>query len=99
MTHWAHGGGTSVTNSALLCWFHHQLVDARGITMHWTGRPTTHADTDSTPDGAPAALLETGWAFTGARGHRIRLSDALEPLPDAAGSAHPAAEPPAAEAA
>ena len=101
VTHWAHGGGTSVTNSALLCWFHHQLVDARGITMHWTGRPTTDTDTDtdSTPDGAPAALLETGWAFTDARGHRIRLSDALEPLPDAAGPAHPAAEPPAAEAA
>ncbi|MFD2795418.1 DUF222 domain-containing protein [Promicromonospora vindobonensis] len=73
VTHWADGGDTSVANSALLCWFHHQLVDTRGITMHWTGKPT-HADT-------PGMLIETGWAFTDARGHRIHLPDAIEGLP------------------
>ncbi|MFC4626830.1 DUF222 domain-containing protein [Promicromonospora alba] len=72
LTHWADGGDTSVTNSALLCWFHHQLVDAKGITMHWTGKP---ADTTA------GALLETGWAFTDARGHRIRLPEAIEATP------------------
>ena len=41
ITHWADGGDTSVTNSALLCWYHHQLVDTKNITMHWTGKPTT----------------------------------------------------------
>ncbi|MFD2024378.1 HNH endonuclease signature motif containing protein [Promicromonospora aerolata] len=66
--HWADGGQTSVANSALLCWFHHQLVDARGIVMHWTGKPAT--DT-------AGFLLETGWAFTDARGHRIRLPEGL----------------------
>ena len=96
--HWAHGGETSVTNSALLCWHHHALVDARDITMHWTGKP---AHTDTT-----GALLETGWAFTDAHGHHIRLPDALEPLPPpgadlpADPTTDPTAEPPpAAEAA
>ena len=42
--------------------------------MHWTGNPT--AD-----DGA-GTLLETGWAFTDARGHRIRLPMAVEPAPE-----------------
>jgi hypothetical protein len=73
ITHWAHGGETSVSNSALLCWYHHQLVDTQGITMHWTGKPTTET--------TPGALLETGWAFTDARGHRIRLPEPVEALP------------------
>ncbi|WP_419706804.1 DUF222 domain-containing protein [Promicromonospora sp. NFX87] len=73
LTHWADGGDTSVTNSALLCWFHHQLVDTKGITMHWTGKPTTNT--------TAGALLETGWAFTDARGHRIRLPEAIEATP------------------
>ncbi|MEU4383745.1 DUF222 domain-containing protein [Promicromonospora sp. NPDC023805] len=73
ITHWADGGNTSVTNSALLCWFHHQLVDAKGITMHWTGKPTT--------DTTAGALLETGWAFTDARGHRIQLPEPIEAPP------------------
>ncbi|MEU4360776.1 DUF222 domain-containing protein [Promicromonospora sp. NPDC023987] len=80
VTHWADGGQTSVANSALLCWFHHQLVDAKGIVMQWTGKPKT--------DVGAGALLETGWAFTDAHGHRIRLPEAVEALP-----------PPAAEAA
>ncbi|MDR7385517.1 HNH endonuclease signature motif containing protein [Promicromonospora iranensis] len=97
VTHWAHGGDTSVSNSALLCWYHHQLVDTRGITMHWTGKPLTDTTTRSTITGStatgnatggtvpgatvPGALVETGWAFTDARGHRITLPDALEAPP------------------
>jgi hypothetical protein len=77
VTHWAHGGHTSVANSALLCWHHHQLVDTRGITMHWTGKPADAAGTGT----STGALLETGWAFTDARGHRISLPDAIEPTP------------------
>ncbi|MEU4383764.1 DUF222 domain-containing protein [Promicromonospora sp. NPDC023805] len=78
ITHRADGGDASVTNSALLCWYHHQLVDTKGITMHWTGKATT--------DTTAGALLETGWAFTDARGHRIRLPEPIEatpPPPDA----------------
>jgi hypothetical protein len=93
VTHWADGGSTSVSNSALLCWYHHQLVDTRGITMHWTGTPTTTAtttdtDTDTgtattgTTTGArTGTLVETGWAFTDANGHRIRLPQTIEPAP------------------
>jgi hypothetical protein len=90
VTHWADGGGTSVANSALLCWYHHQLVDTRGITMHWTGTPTTTdtttTDTDTATNGTAArarvgALVETGWAFTDANGHRIRPPQAIEPAP------------------
>lgn len=33
--HWADGGETSVTNAALLCWYHHDLVDTQHITMHY----------------------------------------------------------------
>ncbi|MEU4385627.1 DUF222 domain-containing protein, partial [Promicromonospora sp. NPDC023805] len=76
ITHWADGGNTSVTNSALLCWYHHQLVDTKGITMHWTGKPAT-ADNGA----AAEALLETGWAFTDAYGHRIRLAEPIEAPP------------------
>jgi hypothetical protein len=76
ITHWADGGDTSVTNSALLCWFHHQLVDAKGITMHWTGKATT-TDNGAITD----TLLETGWAFTDARGHRIHLPEPIEAPP------------------
>jgi hypothetical protein len=96
VTHWADGGGTSVSNSALLCWYHHQLVDTRGITMHWTGKPTgtttgtattgtaTGTATTGTAAGATVgALVETGWAFTDANGHRIRLPQAIEPALDA----------------
>ena len=83
VTHWADGGSTSVSNSALLCWHHHQLVDARGIVMHWTGKAT--AD-----DGA-GTLLETGWAFTDAHGRRIRLPEAIGPAtePDTTRSLDP----------
>ena len=73
VTHWADGGGTSVSNSALLCWFHHQLVDTRGITMHWSGK--------STGTMTAGVLLETGWAFTDARGQRIGLPEPVEPTP------------------
>jgi hypothetical protein len=35
LQHWADGGQTSVTNAALLCWYHHDLVDSQHITMHY----------------------------------------------------------------
>ncbi|MFD7025758.1 HNH endonuclease signature motif containing protein, partial [Promicromonospora sukumoe] len=88
VTHWAQGGDTSVSNSALLCWFHHQLVDARGIAMAWAGKPTT------SPTRA-GVLVETGWVFTDARGHRIRLPEAIEPAPDSGGPGDQAGTPPA----
>jgi hypothetical protein len=96
VTHWADGGQTSVANSALLCWFHHQLVDTRGITMHWTGKTADAAGTGT----STGALLETGWAFTDARGQRIRLPDAIEPTPSQSTGPplDPPAEPPAAAA-
>ena len=82
VTHWAHGGNTSVANSALLCWYHHQLVDTRGITMHWTGKPTTDSSSTGTTTGTvPGTLLETGWAFTDASGHRIQVPEPIEALP------------------
>jgi hypothetical protein len=84
ITHWANGGNTSVSNSALLCWYHHQLVDTQGITMHWTGKPTTET--------TPGALLETGWAFTDTRGHRIHLPEPIQPPPSAEPT-EPAGEP------
>ncbi|MFB7798432.1 DUF222 domain-containing protein [Isoptericola sp. NPDC056134] len=37
VAHWADGGSTSVDNSALLCWHHHDRVDALGITMRRDG--------------------------------------------------------------
>ena len=81
VTHWADGGGTSVGNSALLCWYHHQLVDTRGFTMHWAGRPAG-------PTGV-GALLETGWVFTDARGHRLRLPELIDPVPVPSEAADP----------
>ncbi|WP_165362734.1 HNH endonuclease signature motif containing protein [Promicromonospora panici] len=89
--HWADGGNTSVTNSALLCWHHHALVDAREISMHWTGKPTDA--------GAPGALVETGWEFTDARGHRIRLPDAIDTSPADRPRSHRPPRPPDQEAA
>ncbi|MFD7307387.1 DUF222 domain-containing protein [Promicromonospora sp. NPDC059942] len=35
LRHWAHGGETSTTNAALLCYHHHDLVDTQNITMHY----------------------------------------------------------------
>ncbi len=52
--HWADGGETSVTNAALLCWHHHDLVDTAGITMrydngwHFT-HPNGHTVTPTKP--------------------------------------------------
>lgn len=92
VTHWAEGGETSVGNSALLCWYHHQLVDARGISMRWSGKPV-HG-------GERGTLLESGWAFTDARGHRIRLPEAVVavPRPGTAPPGDPPVAPPAAAA-
>ncbi|MCP2266000.1 DUF222 domain-containing protein [Promicromonospora thailandica] len=56
--HWAQGGSTSVSNSALLCWHHHDLVDTTGIAMRWTGNP----------DGA----RHSGWTLTDRHGREIR---------------------------
>jgi hypothetical protein len=41
--------------------------------MHWTGTPARGSTV--------GALVETGWAFTDANGHRIRLPEAFEPAP------------------
>jgi hypothetical protein len=81
--HWADGGDTSVANSALLCWHHHALVDAQRISMRWAGKPTPDTDTGT----EAATLVETGWVFTDAQGHRIRLPDAINPLPPPAQAA------------
>jgi len=97
VTHWADGGATSVGNSALLCWFHHQLVDARGISMHWTGKPATDVGSGSVAGVGAGRLVETGWAFTDARGHRIHLPEAVD-VPSPAGF-DPTVDPRAAEAA
>ncbi|MFE7504074.1 DUF222 domain-containing protein [Promicromonospora sp. NPDC057488] len=35
LRHWAHGGETSTTNAALLCYHHHDLVDKQNIVMHY----------------------------------------------------------------
>lgn len=35
LRHWAHGGETSTTNAALLCYHHHDMVDKQDITMHY----------------------------------------------------------------
>jgi hypothetical protein len=35
LRHWAHGGETSTTNAALLCYHHHDLVDRQNIAMHY----------------------------------------------------------------
>jgi hypothetical protein len=66
LTHWADGGVTSVHNSALLCHYHHDLVDSRGITMRWTGKPT-----DSNAQDPEGALVSTGWSFTDRHGREI----------------------------
>ena len=43
--HWAHGGETSTTNAALLCYHHHDLVDRQDIAMHYdNGWYFTHPD-------------------------------------------------------
>ncbi|MFC6511093.1 DUF222 domain-containing protein [Promicromonospora citrea] len=76
VVHWADGGSTSAANSALLCWYHHQLVDTRGITMRWVGTSST-----VNRQGAAATLLDSGWAFTDARGRRIRLPDPVDADP------------------
>jgi hypothetical protein len=55
--HWADGGETSVRNSALLCYHHHDLVDTTGITMRWTGNP----------DGRQ----HSGWTLTDRHGREI----------------------------
>lgn len=61
--HWADGGETSVRNSALLCWHHHDLVDTTGIIMRWTGNP----------DGA----LHSGWTLIDRHGREIRPAGRL----------------------
>ncbi|MGC5166616.1 DUF222 domain-containing protein [Luteimicrobium sp. DT211] len=52
-THWADGGTTSVDNAALLCWHHHDLVDARSITMTWTTAGWIFTRQDGTAIGRP----------------------------------------------
>lgn len=80
VTHWADGGDTSVANSALLCWYHHQLVDTRGITMRWGGKPAAGS--------TAGAMFETGWVLTDASGRGIHLPEPVGATPS------PAAGPP-----
>jgi len=61
--HWADGGETSVRNSALLCYHHHDLVDTTGITMRWTGNP----------DGR----RHSGWTLTDRHGREIGSASRL----------------------
>jgi len=49
VTHWADGGSTSVDNSALLCWHHHDRVDALGITMRRDGGTWLFTDRHGRP--------------------------------------------------
>lgn len=49
VTHWADGGSTSVDNSALLCWHHHDRVDALGITMRREGSTWLFTDRHGRP--------------------------------------------------
>ncbi|MDR7384804.1 HNH endonuclease signature motif containing protein [Promicromonospora iranensis] len=61
--HWADGGETSVRNSALLCYHHHDLVDTTGITMRWTGNPE--------------GSRHSGWTMIDRHGHEIGPVGAL----------------------
>ncbi|HLS64429.1 MAG TPA: DUF222 domain-containing protein [Ruania sp.] len=68
--HWADGGPTNTANGALLCYHHHALVDARGITMTRTNgtwiftRPDgTTINTDHTPP-HPTTDEPSGWTLT-----------------------------------
>jgi hypothetical protein len=56
--------------------------------MHWTGKPNLGT--------GAGVLVETGWVFTDARGHHIRLPDAIDTPPT---GADPTGDPPAAQAA
>lgn len=52
--HWADGGPTSLTNSVLLCWHHHDHVHRNGITVTSRARP----------DGSDTAgTLQPRWTF------------------------------------
>jgi hypothetical protein len=59
--------------------------------MHWAGKPTTTTTT-------AGVLLETGWAFTDARGRRIGLPEPLEPIRGYGLPDDPTGTPPAAAA-
>jgi hypothetical protein len=47
-----------------------------------TGTTGTGTGTTGTSSTAPGALLETGWAFTDARGHRITLPEPIQTPPE-----------------
>jgi len=67
VTHWADGGKTSIDNAALLCWHHHDRVDAQGITMRWGAREGD----DPAADYAVAAVR--GWQFRDRHGRPIQV--------------------------
>ncbi|WP_164545116.1 HNH endonuclease signature motif containing protein [Antribacter gilvus] len=61
--HWAAGGETSVTNSALLCWHHHDHVDTTNITMtrengEWTFTDPHGNTITETPTWEPESTRE-----------------------------------------
>lgn len=83
VTHWADGGGTDTDNAALLCWFHHQHVDSRGIAMRRTA--------DGWEFGAPGSYRTNGFPHAHATTH----SSVAPPAPPAAVPASvPASAPP-----
>nr|WP_297428548.1 HNH endonuclease signature motif containing protein [uncultured Actinotalea sp.] len=79
--HWADGGPTSLTNSVLLCWHHHEHVHTTGTTITAAGTrtgPETRTGTESAAEAGlhhhdthPAATLHPHWTFHDRHGRPV----------------------------